>query len=200
MGILETSSSGTEFSVSVLTLHEVLWWPDMGCLRGQSQGTTVRAVHWLLGRGGASWSKEIFYETAKKKNVPVGLLFHICLPLALWGQYTNSCGVRVGINSCFMRRACVFALTLERSHHNHPGATVEAQTQTVKEKGHISVLCPGLSHSCSFGWAIQPVTKAEEHQQGSCSIFSSAFLFCWLGLTWLACQLIAQKIHLHMQN
>ena len=79
-----------------------VWWPETGCLRGQNQGTTMRAVHWLFGRGGASWSKKIFCERVKKKKAPLGLLFHICLPPRHctrspseggWGQYTNSCGV-----------------------------------------------------------------------------------------------------------
>lgn len=177
-----------------------VWWPQIGHLPGQNQGTMVRAAHQLFGRGGASWSKNICYEMAKKKKISLGLLFHICLPLALWGQYTNLCGVKH--HSCFMRSACAFALTLGRSHHNHPGPTVEAQTWTAEENGHILVSHPGLSHSWSFVWAIQPVTKVEEHQQGSCMVSPSAFIFCCWWLPWLACQLIARTLYLvlHMQN
>lgn len=179
-----------------------VWWPEMVHLPGQNQGTTARAAHQLFGRGGASWSKNICYERAKKKKkkVPLGLLFHICLPLALWGQYTNSCVVKH--HSCFTRSACAFALTLGRSHRDHPGPTVEAQTRTAEENGHISVSFPGWSHGWSVVWALQPVAKVEEHQQGSCMVFPSAFLCCCCWLPWLACQPVARTIHrvLHMQN
>lgn len=45
-----------------------VWWPQIGHLPGQNQGTMLRAAHRLFGRGGASWSKNICYEMAKKKK------------------------------------------------------------------------------------------------------------------------------------
>lgn len=170
-----------------------VWRSETAHRHGQKQGTGTRAVHLLFGRGSASWSKKIFYQKMKKKKCTLRLIIsHLPAPgtvqEALWragGANTQTPVVwtRVGISSYFMRSAWAFALTLERSPHNHPGVAVEAQTRTVKENGHVSVFCPGLSHSCSFVWAIQPVTKAEEHRQRSCAVFPSAFLFCWLRLT-----------------
>lgn len=202
MGVLGTSSSGAEVCpVLVLTPHEVCGGQRLPIGTAKSRAparelcTRCSAVVVLLG------VKRFSIRRWRKKKCTLRLIIsHLPAPGTVQEALRRAGGAntqtpvvwtRVGMSSYFMRSAWAFALTLERSRHNHPGVAVEAQTRTVKENGHISVLCPGLSHSCSFVWAIQPVTKTEERRQRSYAVFPSAFLFCWLGLPWLACQPLA---------